>query len=130
MRWTVCRCGFYIYWIKHTAGYITGFPYHTLLDVNPLIQLPVYLALPVVGLALLQRRRRAAWPRIGGAAPWQAILFVAIALQAGNYFYSSLARGSLDGGLLDWASAVPATALRPQPYPQLAWAQQAVLKLF
>lgn len=96
-------CGFYIYWVKHAAGYITGFPFHTLLDVNPMIQLPAYLALSVPALALAKRYWPAAWPALQDAAPYCTILFVAIAMQAGNYFYSSLAKGGLDGGILDWA---------------------------
>ncbi|KQV79139.1 hypothetical protein ASD15_21010 [Massilia sp. Root351] len=96
-------CGFYIYWIKHAAGYITGFSFHTLLDVNPMIQLPVYLSLSVLTLELAKRRWPATWPRIGGSAPYWTILFIAIAMQAANYFHSSLAKGGLDGGVLDWA---------------------------
>jgi hypothetical protein len=96
-------CGFYVYWIKHAAGYITGFPFHTMLDVNPLIQLPVYLALSVVALELAKRWWQQGRMRLGGDTPYRTILFIAVAMQAANYFYSSLAKGGLDGGLLDWA---------------------------
>lgn len=95
-------CGFYVYWIKHAAGYITGFPFHTMLDVYPLIQLPVYLALSLATLELAKR----CWPgrtRLAGDTPYWTILLIAVAMQAANYFHSSLAKGGLDGGLLDWA---------------------------
>lgn len=101
-------CGFYIFWIKNVAGYVTGLPFRTLLDVLPLMQVPVYLALSVVALELLKRIRVPAFAQMtgklrdSGAAPYFVILFVAIAMQAGNYFYSSLAKGGLDGGALDW----------------------------
>lgn len=95
-------CGFYAYWVKHAAGYITGFPYETLLDVYPLIQLPAYLAVSLLALELAKR----AWPagrrHLAGTAPYWTILFIAIAMQAANYFYSSLAKSGLDGGVLDW----------------------------
>jgi hypothetical protein len=95
-------CGFYAYWVKHAAGYITGFPYETLLDVYPLIQLPAYLAVSLLALELAKRAWPAGRKHLAGAAPYLTILFIAIAMQAANYFYSSLAKGGLDGGVLDW----------------------------
>lgn len=101
-------CGFYIFWIKNVAGYVTGLPFGTLLDVLPLMQVPVYVALSVVALELVKRNRMAPFSGVAerlrgaGAAPYFAILLVAIAMQAANYFYSSLAKGGLDGGPFDW----------------------------
>lgn len=95
-------CGFYVYWVKHAAGYIAGFPYETLLDVYPLIQLPAYLAASLLALELVKRAWPAGRKHLDGAAPYWTVLFIAVAMQAANYFYSSLAKGSLDGGVLDW----------------------------
>ncbi len=101
-------CGFYIFWIKNIAGYITGFPFATLLDVLPLMQLPAYLTISVVALEFMKRNRMAVLSRLGGklreagAAPYLVILLVGIAMQAANYFYSALAKGGLDGGPFDW----------------------------
>ena len=101
-------CGFYIFWIKNIAGYVTGLPFTTLLDVLPLMQVPAYLALSVVTLELMKRTRLTAFSRVGeklreaGTAPYMVILLVGIAMQAANYFYSSLAKGGLDGGPFDW----------------------------
>lgn len=96
-------CGFYVYWIKHAAGYVTGFAFHTMLDVNPLIQLPVYLALSLAALELAKRWWPQARTHLAGDKPYWTILFVAVSIQAANYFHSSLAKAALDGGLLDWA---------------------------
>lgn len=99
---------FYLYFIKSFAEYISGFPIDTLLDILPMMQLPAYLGLSVVALELAKRSRLAAFSRItgtlheSGAAPYFIILFVAIAMQAGNYVYSSLAKAALDGGPFDW----------------------------
>lgn len=101
-------CGFYIFWIKNVAGYITGLPFSTLLDVLPLMQLPVYLALSMVALELMKRNRFALFSRAAerlrtaGEAPYLVLLLIAIAMQAANYFYSSLAKSGLDGGPFDW----------------------------
>lgn len=101
-------CGFYIFWIKNVAGYITGLPYSTLLDVLPLMQLPVYLALSLVALEFMKRNRLALFSRFsdnlraGSEAPYLVVLLIAVAMQAANYFYSSLAKGGLDGGPFDW----------------------------
>jgi hypothetical protein len=100
--------GFYIFWVKNIAGYITGLPFTTMLDVLPLIQLPIYLAISVVALEFMKSNRFALLSRLGEklqeaeAAPYMVILLIGIAMQAANYFYSSLAKGGLDGGLFDW----------------------------
>lgn len=102
-------CGFYVFWVKHLAGYLTGMPFHTMLDVLPLVQMPAFAAIALVALELLLRAptpllvRTATALRQSLVSPYAAIAFITIALQAANYFYSAVAKSSLDGGIFDWA---------------------------
>jgi len=102
-------CGFYILWIKKAAGYVTGLQFHTLLDVQPLYQVPAYLGIAIVCLQLIKRSeignvvRLAPTLRRAALDPWILVLVTAIALHAANYFYSGVAKASLSGGLTDWA---------------------------
>ena len=87
---------FYAFWVKQVAGWVTGFPYHTLLDVMPLYQMPAYLAIAVV---LHQ------WRPFKGAdthKSWRATLWIAIAMQAANYVVAGVAKATLNGAFLEW----------------------------
>jgi hypothetical protein len=102
-------CGFYIFWIKTTASYVTGLQYHTLLDVQPLYQVPVYLGIALTGLQLAKPsglghvlNLTPSFP-LSARNPWMLVLIAAIALHAANYFYSGVAKTSLGGGVTDWA---------------------------
>ena len=102
-------CAFYIFWIKEAAGYVTGFEFHTLLDVQPLCQVPAYLGIAIIVLQLIKRSKigkvvyLAPTLRPFALDPWILVLITAIALHAANYFYSGVAKASLNGGLTDWA---------------------------
>lgn len=102
-------CGVYPFWIKSVAGYITGFPYHTQLDILPLYQIPAYASIALVTLQLLYRSRinileRAAEALRGSSIDaYKVILITAIVIQSANYFYSGVAKANLDGGFLGWA---------------------------
>lgn len=89
-------CAFYAFWIKQVAGWVTGFRFHTLLDVQPLYQMPAYLAIAVVVHRLLPRRPA------DTHETWQSILWVAIAMHAANYFVAGAAKARLDGSFLEW----------------------------
>jgi hypothetical protein len=89
-------CAFYAFWIKQVAGWVTGFRYHTLLDVQPLYQMPAYLAIAVVVHTLLQRQQA------DTQKTWRAVLWVAIAMHASNYVVAGVAKVTLDGAFLEW----------------------------
>lgn len=89
-------CAFYAFWIKHVAGWATGFRYHTLLDVLPLYQMPAYLAIAVVIHRLLAHRQA------DTQKTWRAVLWVAVAMQAANYVAAGIAKATLDGSFLEW----------------------------
>ena len=102
-------CGFYIFWIKTTASYVTGLEYHTLLDAQPLYQVPVYLGIAITALQLTKRsglghilNLTPGFP-LCARNPWILVLITAIALHAANYFYSGVAKASLGGSVTDWA---------------------------
>ncbi len=89
-------CASYAFWLKQVAGWATGFPYHTLLDVLPLYQMPAYLAIAVVVHRLL--RRQQADPQ----KTWRVVLWVAIAMQVANYVVAGVAKVTLNGSFLEW----------------------------
>ena len=102
-------CGFYTFWIKSAAGYVTGLKFHTLLDAQPLYQVPAYLGVSIVALQLLKRSKFGQAVHLGPTLrpsildPWILVFITAIALHAANYFYSGIAKASLNGGVTDWA---------------------------
>lgn len=89
-------CAFYAFWIKQAAGWVTGFRYHTLLDVQPLYLMPAYLAIAVVVHRLLRRQQA------DTQKTWRAVLWVAIAMHAANYVVAGVAKVTLDGAFLEW----------------------------
>jgi hypothetical protein len=101
-------CAFYTFWIKNAAGYVTGLKFHTLLDAQPLYQVPAYLGAAIVALQLLKRSKFGQAVHLGPTLrpstldPWILVFITAIALHAANYFYSGIAKASLNG-VTDWA---------------------------
>jgi hypothetical protein len=96
-------CGFYIFWVKNTAGYLTGLTHHSLLDVLPLYQMAGYLGIAATLTALTPRLLRRSRFKAVRLNPSFVVIFVAVAMQATNYYIASLAKAKLDGGYLDWA---------------------------
>lgn len=106
-------CGFYLWWSKHVAGYITGLIYHTTLDIDPLIEISAFVSVALFLLAMLCHPRL----RVIKSKEFHhirsvlverrhllgdTIVFVAIAMQLANYFSSGLSKASLNGGILYW----------------------------
>ncbi len=87
---------FYAFWVKQVAGWVTGFPYHTLLDVLPLYQMPAYLAIAVLVHPLLPLSQA------DTQKTWRAVLWVAIAMHAANYVVAGVAKATLNGSFLEW----------------------------
>ncbi|MBU2568698.1 MAG: hypothetical protein KJ725_01450 [Gammaproteobacteria bacterium] len=105
-------CGFYPFWLKSFAGQITGFHYHTQLDILPVHQIPAYVSISVIffHLMLIYGRRNSNVRHLNTQSLQiykvdanNIILFIAIAFQGANYFYSGIEKASLDGGYLHWA---------------------------
>ena len=45
--------GFYLWWSKQIAGTVTGFPYHTLLDILPAIEISAFMSTALFLLVLM-----------------------------------------------------------------------------
>lgn len=114
---------FYVFWVKQVAGWVTGFPYHTLLDVMPLYQMPAYLAIAVV---LHQ------WLPLQGTdtqKSWRAILWIAVAMHAANYVVAGVAKATLNGSFLEWPlhNDITNIVLVALHNKQLLWGDQSRL---
>lgn len=105
--------GFYLWWSKHVATYVTGFHYHTTLDIDPLIYVCAFVSMALFLLAALEHP-------LAGRARWKpfldirqgvierrrllsdTIVFVAITMHLANYFSSGLEKSALSGGFFFW----------------------------
>lgn len=106
--------GFYLWWSKQIAGTVTGFPYHTLLDILPAIEISAFMSTALFLLVLMGQP----WVLLGNNRfvsdirsfftqrrryLGDLIVFVAISMQLANYFTSGLGKASLNGGVLSWS---------------------------
>ena len=93
----------YLYWSASTAHNVTGLPHHWTLDIAPI---PEVAACAGIGLAILQIYR---WrvPRTNVAVRDQfavVVLTMAICIHLANYYWSAVAKLTLNGPLLSWVT--------------------------
>ena len=96
--------GVYIPWIKLYASHATGMPYRTTLDIIPLYQLTIFIAITAVVGGLLTKLEvfRAYLNPVTRFTFFCSCFFCLLSFHIAGYFFSGIEKAGLDGGILHW----------------------------